>query len=285
MSDALFETGDYDNANQIIETLQKNFEGEPSILYRQARMFELHGDNKHAIGNLKRAVASIDSSTAEDSESKSWYHLQLGERYVRIGNLKSAEAEYQIALKLAPNSGFPLEHLAEIAAILKQYDRAQQLFLDATKLTPRPDLIQAQGDIAAAKGDNQLATEFFKRAKEAYEKGNSDERSPYDHHLTGLYADSLADPEKAIFYARKDLNARKTLGTYDALAWALFRAGKYEEAKSMIDKATQWGTQDGHLLYHASMIYGANGDLEKSSELLKSAKAITAYVNSFHIHR
>jgi tetratricopeptide (TPR) repeat protein len=61
--------------------------------------------------------------------------------------------------------------------------------------------------------------------------------------------------------------------TDDALAWALYRNGKLEEAKTAIDRALVHGTKDSRLLFHSGAIRVALGDRAQGKKLIETALA------------
>jgi hypothetical protein len=67
----------------------------------------------------------------------------------------------------------------------------------------------------------------------------------YYHHLAGLYADSLNEPEKAVEWARKDLALRQNIYAWDALAWAEYRNGNFAEARKACGEAMRTGVKGG----------------------------------------
>jgi tetratricopeptide (TPR) repeat protein len=91
----------------------------------------------------------------------------------------------------------------------------------------------------------------------------------------------------ALFLATKDrdhdealaaiIEERKTRGgphVDDVYAWALFRAGKLEEAKRASEAALEIGTRDARILYHAGAIRIASGDVAGGVKLVKDALAL-----------
>jgi len=62
--------------------------------------------------------------------------------------------------------------------------------------------------------------------------------------------------------------------TEDALAWALFRAGRLREADDAARRATRLGTPDARLLYHAGAIRLARGDARGGRALIRRALAL-----------
>ena len=59
---------------------------------------------------------------------------------------------------------------------------------------------------------------------------------------------------EALRIAETVARARHDIFTEDALAWASFKAGRLDEARAALDRATQTGTRDERILQHARAI-------------------------------
>jgi hypothetical protein len=75
-----------------------------------------------------------------------------------------------------------------------------------------------------------------------------------NRNLALIYADHDHRVDRALELARAELDSRQDIYTYDALAWALFKNGKYPEAKAAIEKATRFHTPEPAFQYHAEKI-------------------------------
>jgi Flp pilus assembly protein TadD len=75
--------------------------------------------------------------------------------------------------------------------------------------------------------------------------------------LALAFADLDHNPSRALELATAELEVRADVYTYDALAWALFRNGKYQEAASSIRKALSQNTPEPSFHEHAASIYEA----------------------------
>ena len=93
----------------------------------------------------------------------------------------------------------------------------------------------------------------------------------YNRTLVLFYADHDIKTEKALELARKELSGRKDIYGYDALAWALFRNDKMEEAAEAITRAMALGTQDANLYFHSGMIHNGLGNTGLAREHLRHA--------------
>src|SRR5947199_7289979 len=105
------------------------------------------------------------------------------------------------------------------------------------------------------------------------------------HHLVDFYADVREQGAEAVKWARKDIELRRNFSTLAALAWALYRAGEFAEARETMAEALASGASDAHLFYQAAMIHQAfsvNGEAER---YLRLAAEINPNYQSFHVHR
>jgi Flp pilus assembly protein TadD len=85
---------------------------------------------------------------------------------------------------------------------------------------------------------------------------------------------------EALDLARKELEVRHDVYTWDALAWALYKNGKLEEAAKASENAMRMGTRDPLLLFHAGVISERLGRREQARSELKQALEINPH---FHL--
>ena len=150
---------------------------------------------------------------------------------------------------------------------------------------PKPELYQALGDLYAFMGNPDRAKPWHEKALGAYLESARRGEVHYLHHLAGFYADVREDGAEAVKWARKDLDLRRGSAAHDALAWALYRDGRFTEARAEIDEALATGVQDAHFFFHAAMIHAASGRTEEGSRFLKQAAATNPRFDAFHVHR
>jgi hypothetical protein len=79
-----------------------------------------------------------------------------------------------------------------------------------------------------------------------------------------LFEADHGDPAVALRRAQAAYDARRTIFTADALAWALHRAGRDAEAVAPMAEALRLGTADAQLHYHAAEIAAATGDTARA---------------------
>jgi Flp pilus assembly protein TadD len=74
--------------------------------------------------------------------------------------------------------------------------------------------------------------------------------------------------DRAVELTEREVRVRKDIYGYDAYAWALYKAGRLEEARAASQQALRLGTLDPELWYHAGMISAALGADELAREQL-----------------
>jgi tetratricopeptide (TPR) repeat protein len=98
--------------------------------------------------------------------------------------------------------------------------------------------------------------------------------------LALFYADEGIKLPEALELARRELELRHDIYTWDTLAWVLYKNGRCQEAADAIDKAIGLHTNDSLILFHAGMIYHS---LAKDSDAeLFLSRALTTNVH-FHV--
>jgi tetratricopeptide (TPR) repeat protein len=147
---------------------------------------------------------------------------------------------------------------------------AQADFASAVKAHPTVEAYRWLAATARRNGDEATAKDA--EAKLEIEGRRGDFRT-----LSLSYSMANKDPNTALSLAQKDAEQRGGVYTHDALAFALFRQGKREEAKKEIELALSQGTKDPMLFAHAGLIYNALGDTQKAKALLDAAVSLNPF--------
>ena len=87
----------------------------------------------------------------------------------------------------------------------------------------------------------------------------------------------------ALEMMRADFETRKDIAARDALAWALFKNGKAEEAAEHMKEAVKLGTQDARMFYHGALILEKLGHKERAREYLDKALDLNPYFSLIHV--
>jgi Flp pilus assembly protein TadD len=85
--------------------------------------------------------------------------------------------------------------------------------------------------------------------------------------------------------AEAELDVRKDVYGWDALAWALHAADRHEEADAAIVQALRLDTPDARIRYHAGMIALALGRTEDARAYLEAARSAEAALPPLQVQR
>lgn len=268
MTDALVELGDYPAA---VEAAQKMVDLRPDTASysRVSYLRSLHGDTNGAIEAMRLAA---EAANPQNLESVAWCRVHLGDELTNAGRLAEAEREYDRALFVFPGSHLALAAKARARLASGDAEAAVDFYKRAVERVPLPEYAAALGDLYTKLGRAEDAkrqydlVEFVERAGAA--------GGTYSRQLALFWADHDVRLDEALEAATRERAARKDIYTCDALAWALYKKGRYAEAKVAMDEALRLGTRDPRLLYHAGMIANALGDRRGGAKYLEQALAI-----------
>ena len=271
MGDAQIELGKYDDA---VGTFQQMVDLRPDLssYSRVSYARELYGDVPGAIQAMQQAVEAGSPA----AENTAWVRVQLGNLYFNSGQLDKAEQEYNQALYSYPGYLHAQAGLAQVRAAQGRVDEAIKLYKDATANVPLPQYITALGDLYASKGDKASAKQqydlvlFTYRLFEVNGVNANVEKAAF-------LADQDQDAAQAVKLVEEAAKERQDVHTQDTLAWALYRAGRYQEALAAEKNAKRLGTQNALFYFHIGMIYEKLGDHENAGTNLRKALQINPY--------
>jgi tetratricopeptide (TPR) repeat protein len=246
MGDALLELGEYDQAFDSFTKMVALRPGADAYA-RVSYARELQGDLP---GALKIMRLAENATSAHDSEAKAWYAAHSGELYLRMGQPGDAEREYRRSAFLFPDYPHAMVGMGKVRAARGDRDGALEIFLAQLKRTPTLDLAARIGDIFAERGDKAGAEHYYQLAE--------DLAGPPAAQTEAALALFLAERDRklpqAIQIAQAVAATRHDIFTEDAVAWALYKSGRVEEAFAASQQALRTGTNDGRILEHAAAI-------------------------------
>ena len=271
IADAQIELGRYEEA---IETLQTMVDLRPdmSSYSRISYLRELYGVTDGALEMMQLAV---DSGTP-NSEGTAWVRTQLANLYFNRGDLDHAELEYQRTLQDRPDYVYALAGLGRVHAAQGDMDEAIRSLKQAVSIMPLPEFVITLGDLYQTSGQQESANQQYQLvvAIETLHRANGVDM---DMEIALFNADHDQNTEETLALARKAYANRPSIQAADALAWALYKTGNYEEAQNYSAKALYLGTKDSLKLFHAGMIALELGDKEQAREYLEEALAINPH--------
>ncbi len=263
LADALLELGDFNasaDATQHMIDLKPNL---PSYA-RASYLRWLQGDTKTAIAVIRHAIDA--GGDQRDHEPLAWVLVEAAKIFHHQGDYAGAIAGYDQALAALPDYAPALVWKARALLAIGRPEEARAL-------ASRSYEEYALGETAWTWGDAAMAAGKPEEAALAYSKvvklGRTERRT-----LALFYATRNEETERALALAKQELTGRGDIYTYDAYAWALYRAGRFEEARGAIDRATRLGTKDARLLYHLGAIMVAGGQHAAGKKKIAEALAL-----------
>ncbi|MGH8507991.1 MAG: hypothetical protein ACREVH_04655 [Gammaproteobacteria bacterium] len=226
-----------------------------------------------------------DEITAKEMRSYAWVEVQRGLLDSRQGRYEEAWAHYRRADRAYSGYWLIEDHMAELLGAQRKYGEAIARYESVVTRAPRPEFQQAIGDLYALMGQPEQARPWHDKALAAYLASARRGEVHYFHHLAWFYADVREDGAEAVKWARRDLDLRRNYATREALAWALYRAGRIPESLAEIKRSLSAGVKDAHLFFHAAMIYLAAGRTSEGKQFFKRAAAVNPRYEAFHVHR
>jgi tetratricopeptide (TPR) repeat protein len=266
IGDAELELGDYTKAEATYQQLLSE-SPDPSTLARVARLAELKGRTDEALRLLRQAADA--QRRTDDPEGTSWYQVRLGEISFDCGHLDDAEQAYRAVLKEFPGHHDATAGLAKVYAARARYDEAITLLSKAAASAAEPALLVDLGDLYLAKDQQALAEQTFDRMEQTAQR-----YPEYHRTLSLFYSEHERQLPRALELAEEELASRRDIYSHDALAWALCKLGRPEEAARAMAEALKLGTKDAQLFYHAGMIDYRRGDRAKARAWLSRALAL-----------
>jgi tetratricopeptide (TPR) repeat protein len=271
--DAQIELGRYEEA---VGSFQKMVDLRPDLssYSRVSYARELYGDSEGAIEAMRQAVTAGSPA----AENTAWCRVQLGNLLFNSKKHAEAEVEFRRALAAYPGYLHALAGLAQVEAARGETASAIRHYKEAVAEVPLPQYLAALGDLYASVGDDRSAAEQYDLVLYIYRtfEVNGVDAGP---EKAAFLTDLNRDIDEAVKLAQAAASVRSDVHTQDTLGWALYRAGRYEEALQAEKSAMRLGTQNPLFFFHLGMIYEKLGDHEGVRQNLQRALAINPHFN------
>jgi tetratricopeptide (TPR) repeat protein len=261
LSDALLELGRLDGAEKAAQRML-DLRPDLASYARAAYLRWMRGDRAGAKLFGDRAIRAGTESS--DPEPLAWALVQTALVFWHEGDYAGANAGFDLALQRF--DGYPpaLVGKGRVAMAEGRYGDAVRYLKTALDKNPSVEIRWLLGDALLLRGDE-------KGAWEAWERVVSEGRIHDRRTLSSFFARQNTNGAEAIDLARRENGERPGTYSKDALAWALYRAGKLREARELSEQVISVGTPDARLLYHVGAIRIAAGDIESGKELVHRA--------------
>jgi len=263
LGDAMVEMGDYNGA---AEAYQKMVSLRPDLSsYNRAAWFRfLSGDMKGAIDIMQKAIAAGGPS----SESTAWCLVELGHLYLKNGQYEEAEKAYAASVRVFPGYHPGYAGMGRAQAARGDYKAAIASYEHAQDSTPLPDYAAALYDLYTIQKDAKNARKQLDMI-DVIDKINKSTGEMTNRNVALILADHNWHLDRALELATAELDVRRDIYTYDALAWALYKNKKFAEAGEAMNRALNMGTPEPAFYYHAEQIALADGNTKLAEEYRK----------------
>jgi tetratricopeptide (TPR) repeat protein len=250
--DANVELGKYADAEVAAQWMLDLRPGTVPGLTRAAYLREIFGDVEGALELMTLAVGQVQP---RELEERAWIVTQMSHLHLVAGRVERAQALAEDALRLFPDYHYALAALARAHERRGDHARAAALLADRYRLAPHPENLFAWAEALDRSGRHADAEAKF---KEFETRARAEMNGPdnANRELALYYADYARRPDEAVRVMEREVNSRRDIYTLDTLAWALFKAGRREEARKMAGEVLRVGTTDPTIRQHADAIAG-----------------------------
>ena len=254
IGDALVELGRYEDAFRAFDrmvSLKPNLAAYARVAYAR----ELTGDLEGALEAMQLAL----DSAAGEPEPTAWSLVELAKLELTLGRVSDARQHVRQALLVLP--GYPSARYelarAEIAA--GRLRAATSAARRAAEAVPTSAAVALYADLLDRAGRNGAARQQ-RGTVAVIDRLLSSNGVRVDLESAVQRADLGLAPAKTVALARRARSDRPSIYGDDALAWALARAGRCDEALEWSRRSLRLGTNDALLFFHRGFAEGCAGD-------------------------
>ena len=263
LGDALMEQGQLEAAADAYQTMLDLKPGFESYV-RAAHFRWLKGELTGAKELMTKASGMVDS---HDATTLAWVEQRLALYELQAGNLSAAQDHAEAALRIKPNDAAAHLALGRILSAAGKEGEAVDNFRAAAKANPLPDYLWQLSDHLSAMGMTAEAALAEQTLRQTGRRA--------DPRTFALYlATAGQEPATALQLAEAELESRRDVFSWDALAWSQFAAGQVVPAQETMHRALAEGTQDGRLFLHAAVITSAENDAADKRVYIQRAEAL-----------
>jgi tetratricopeptide (TPR) repeat protein len=262
LGDALVDQG---KVAEAIAEYQRMVDLRPD-LQSYSRVAHMRWLKSDLFGAIEAAELAVAAGSPADAESAAWACTRLASYQFQAGEKLKAESACKTALDFAKD--YPPALLLRGRMLLPGGNpaAAAEMIRRAAAKNPLPEYQWALADSLREAGKIEEA-----RIVEAELNRSGTANDPRTFAL--FLATRGEQASLALRLAERELEDRRDVFTHDALAWALFAAGRYNDAWAAMGQALAEGTKDARLFLHAGVIASrlkredAEGWLSRAREL------------------
>ena len=265
IGDADVEMGNYDVAYTHYQQMM-DIRPDTSSYSRGAHLIWLMGDTRKGMWLMAKAI----KAGGPYAENTSWCRAQLGLMLFNAGELLPAEQTIQDALKYAPHNYQLLTAMGKIKAARKDYPAAIDYYKQAVEVVPYHDALVALGDLYQLTGKPEEAKKQYALVEATHQllKANGVRG---DMQIAQFYTDHDRSLPEALQEEEAEIKSRPNVYVADTFAWCYYKAGRYQDAQAMSQKALAHHTPEALFKFHAGMIAAKLNQQVSARKLLYEA--------------
>ncbi len=248
--DANLALGNYAEAERDAQWILDLRPGSALGFEKAAALREMFGDFEGGIEFYDEANLRTSSN---DADQHAWCLTRKADLELASGNVGLAEQVINQALLVFPDSQLALATLANIRAAQGRYGEAVSLLEKRYNKVKSATNLYAWAEAVEKSNHPEKATALFQQF-EATAAAKTGKPENADVDLVFFYLDRKNDPVRALSVASARNAEYHDCRTLDAFAWALYRNGKYSEAKTQMDRALAVGVRNPSYFCHAAQI-------------------------------
>ncbi|MGB3829399.1 MAG: tetratricopeptide repeat protein [Ornithinimicrobium sp.] len=274
LADASIQLGEYDEATAAAQQMLDLRPGLASYS-RASYDLELHGERERAVDAMELALKGAYSPA--DIAFCTYY---LGQLAFNSGDLEEATTQFERGLAAVPDDPTLLAGRARVYAAQGDEDRAVETFDRVVAARPLPDYLVEYGFYLDSIGRTAEADEQFATVQtvQALFEANGVQDDLTSAHV----AADRGDPKTAVKHAKAEWKLRQNIDAADAMAWALHRADRDDEALGYAKKANALDGDNALFLYHQGIIEQSLGMDEAARKTLRTALDTNPYFSPLH---
>ncbi|MGA2686692.1 MAG: tetratricopeptide repeat protein [Candidatus Korobacteraceae bacterium] len=270
--DASAALGNYPEAENAAQWMLNLRPGNTPAFLHAADLREVFGEPEGAIQLLKIV---LDATPATDADARVHVLTQMAHVSLEMGNLTSAESMSEQALSLRPEDSRALLVLAEVRLLQGKPSDSVQLLHQSYKALPQTTTLYSLAEaMEAAAMQNEAKSKFAEFERQA--TSESSDPNNANRELIFYYADHANKPSKALQIGEQEVARRRDVHTLDAYAWALYKNGRYAEAKEQMDISLKVGVREAPIFYHAGEIELRLGNNTRAEHYFREAAELNS---------
>lgn len=265
IGDADQEIGDYDAAYAHYQAML-NIRPDLASYSRGGHLLWLTGDFRKGVWLMGKAI----DAGGPYAETTGWCRAQLGLMFYSEGYQAAAEQTLRDALLTTPHNYRVLMALGRVEAGRRDYADAIDCYQKAVAVVPQLEAVAALGDLYGLTGRKSEAQRQYALAEQIdhLQKANG-VRGGWQMSL--FQANHDRDLPEALRAAREEYQTRRNVYAADALAWCLYKNGRYQEAAVLSRAALSRHTPEASFLFHAGTISAKLKDRPAARSFLSRA--------------